>query len=142
MARGQIPRWITAFLRGCGNGIKTDIGEEDCRDAFEYPGYPVRRKGMPVVGFNIKRADHDKGEDDQQLDADHDIVGRFGFLDPDINNNGDDDHDDKCRNIGDQMEIPDLRGQFPCLISFPCDDGSESRDCPERQSRKRLPYVP
>ena len=56
-ADGQIALRVFAFFGGGGDGIESDVGEEDDRAAGQNAGPAVGREGMPVGGMNEARGE-------------------------------------------------------------------------------------
>ncbi|RUP45931.1 hypothetical protein BC936DRAFT_147552 [Jimgerdemannia flammicorona] len=91
-ANGEVTRWVPGLEGGSGNGVKTDVGEEDLLCGGEDPSdakvVPVavgrgRDEGLPVLGIDPLGRTENKDEDDDQLQDDDDIIDHGGLADAD-----------------------------------------------------------
>ena len=98
---------VSRFLRGRGDRVKPNVGEEDdprpsqhSRQAELAEGALVRRQErVPVGAIYIKGADHNEHHDDAKLHHHDQAVEVRGFTDADDEQRRDQDHDESCRQI-------------------------------------------
>src|SRR6202000_125158 len=101
---------ILGFLRGGGDGVEADIGEEDGAGATDDPADPelaefagILRYERHIIGrMDIKDADGDHRQHDRHLDEDDDVVDQGGF--------GDAAHQDQ-RHHDDDEDRPEIQRQ-------------------------------
>ena len=95
---------VARFLRGGGDSVETDEGEEHDGGSAHDPAETVGHKGMPVGGVNHERAKGNEEDHDGHFDENDDGVGLGAFADA-VNEQGSDGgHDEQRRDIkGDMM---------------------------------------
>ena len=81
-ADGHVPFRVLRFLRRRAHRIEADVGKEDdgCAAKNARPAVVAKstgvfgNEGREVFGSNILKANHNKGDDHQNLQQDHDVV--------------------------------------------------------------------
>jgi len=103
-ADGEVALRIFTLFGGGGDGVKTDVGEEDDGAAGEDAGPSVGGEGVVVAGMDELRAGENEDEDGPDFEQDHDVVGAGGFLDAVDEDDGDDKDDDEGGDV--EAEMP------------------------------------
>src|SRR5690349_19311032 len=102
-ADGQIALRILAFLSGGGNGVKTDVCEENvsstCADATEAHGRKRVPVVSPVVWIDIMNAEGDYEKHHGDLDSHDAGVEPRALLDADHEDGGDDQGNEEGRKV-------------------------------------------
>jgi len=95
---------VAALFAGGGDGIEADVGEEDDAAAGEYACPSVGGEGRVVGGMDEVQANEHEGEDSDELDEHHDVVGAGRFADAADEDYGEDDNDEEGRDV--EAEVP------------------------------------
>ena len=95
---------VAALLAGGRDGVEADVGEEDDGAAGEHAGPAVGRERMVVARMDEVQADEDEGEDRDELDEHHDVVGACGLADAAHEDDRQKNDDEECRNV--ETEVP------------------------------------
>jgi len=103
-AEGQIALRVFALLGGRGDGVETDVGEEDDGAAGEYAGPAIGHEGMPVVGLDEAGAGKDEDQDGGHLDEHHDVVCASRLADAADQEHGEEHDDEEGGNV--EAEVP------------------------------------
>jgi len=98
-ADGDVALGVLALFGGGGDGVETDVGEEDDGASGEDSGDAVGDEGVVVAGMDEGEAEEDEGEDGGDFDHHHDVVGAGGLADPDDEDGGEDTDDEEGGNI-------------------------------------------
>ena len=96
---GDVAARVAALFAGCGDGVESDVGEEDDGAAGENAGPSVGREGVVVRGMDEAGAEADEEQDGGDLDQHHDVVGARGFADAADENDGEDEDDEEGGNV-------------------------------------------
>src|SRR5699024_2209500 len=64
---GQVPLRILTLLRRRRNSIKTNVGKENGRDAFQYTTKTIREKGRPILGSYKKETQYNSCKNNNNL---------------------------------------------------------------------------
>ena len=108
MPMGRSRLGVLGLLRRGGDGIEADVREEDDGAAGEHAGPTVGREG-PVVGrVDEARARDDEGQDGQDLQDDHDVVGPGRLPNATHEDHGEGHDDQERRDV--EAEVP-ARGE-------------------------------
>jgi hypothetical protein len=95
----HVPLRVAGFLRRRRDRVEADVRKEHDRGALHDAAEAVRGERLVVGHVDVGGAQHDEQSEDEQLDDDNDVIGTGGFLDADVQQPGDREHDQRRRHV-------------------------------------------